>query len=74
MSQAGGGSWRLAADGDDGKLTVTPGAAGDEVAEVSSDGHAFVIWGTCREGWRGHCTVSGDSPVAERFLDALNIV
>lgn len=77
LTGPGGGSWRLAADGEAGAITVTPvadGAAADSVAEVTSDGHAFVIWGTCREPWRQHCTVTGDVHVASRFLDALNIV
>ena len=74
LTGAGGGSWRIAADGGEGQLTVTEGAAADGTATVTSDAHAFVIWGTCREPWRDHCSLSGDGTVAERFLDALNIV
>jgi uncharacterized protein (TIGR03083 family) len=74
LTGSGGGSWRIAADGDDGKLTITEGAAADGVATVSSNGHGFVIWGTCRESWREHCSVRGDEAVAARFFDALNIV
>jgi uncharacterized protein (TIGR03083 family) len=74
LTGAGGGSWRLAADGPDGQITVTPGAARDGVGTVSSNSHAFVIWGTCRESWREHCSLSGDQAVAARFLDALNII
>jgi uncharacterized protein (TIGR03083 family) len=68
----GGGAWRLSAI--DGALDVSPEMRGDEVATVTSDGHAFVIWGTCREPWRQHCRVDGDAAVASMFLDALNIV
>ena len=68
----GGGTWRLAATAD--TVSVTEGAQGDEVATVSSDGHAFVIWGTCREPWQAHCRVEGDADVASTFLNALNIV
>ena len=67
-------TWRIAPDGDNGHLMITDGPAADGVATVSSDGHAFVIWGTCREPWRQHCSISGDEAVAARFLDALNIV
>ena len=74
LTGAGGGSWRIAADSPEDHLTITDGAAADGVATVTSDAHAFVIWGTCREPWREHCSVSGDQAVAARFLDALNIV
>ena len=74
LTGPGGGVWRLAADGEGGAITVTEGVAGDEAATVSSDGHSFVIWGTVREPWRDHCSVSGDAAVAETFFDALNIV
>jgi hypothetical protein len=72
LSGPGGGTWRIANDG--GSLTLTDGSRDDEVATVSSDGHAFVIWGTAREPWRGHCTVTGDESVAATFLDALNVI
>ena len=74
LTGPGGGSWRIAADADDGALTLTSAPGTDTVATVSSDGHAFVIWGTCREPWRQHCSITGDEAVAARFLDALNIV
>jgi uncharacterized protein (TIGR03083 family) len=74
LTGPGGGTWRLAADGEGGAITVTEGVAGDEAAEVSSNGHSFVIWGTAREPWREHCSVTGDTAVAETFFDALNIV
>lgn len=70
LTGPGGGSWVLAPV--DGKIDI--GSDGDTVAEVTSDGHAFVLWGTVREPWRDHCTVTGDADVVARFLDALNIV
>jgi len=73
LTGPGGGSWRIASDGEGGLITIGS-PAGDSVAEVTSDGHGFVVWGTARESWRGHCTIQGDEAVAARFLDALNIV
>jgi uncharacterized protein (TIGR03083 family) len=72
LTGPGGGTWRLATTG--GTLVVTEGTHGDEVATIRSDGHAFVIWGTCRESWKQHCHVGGDKTVASTFLNALNIV
>jgi uncharacterized protein (TIGR03083 family) len=74
LTGPGGGSWRIATDGGEGQLTVTEGFAADGVAEVVSSGHDFVIWGTCRASWRDHCTINGDTAVAHRFFDALNII
>ena len=71
LSGPAGGDSRIA--NEDGKIVITPGGAAG-VANVSSDGHAFVIWGTKRAPWRDHCTVSGDGAVAAKFFDALNIV
>ncbi len=68
----GGGTWRLESVG--GVISITAGSRGDEAATVSSDGHAFVIWGTCRESWEAHCRVDGDWEVASTFFNALNIV
>ena len=72
LTGPGGGTWRIANDG--GAIVVSEGAQGDEVATVSSDDHAFVIWGTARAPWREHCTVTGDAAVAGRFFDAVNII
>jgi hypothetical protein len=75
LTGPGGGSWRLAPDVAAGAIIVTKGAVSDGVvANVTSDGHAFVIWGTRRSSWRDHCTITGDAAVAATFLDALNIV
>lgn len=71
LSGAGGGSWRIARDGDG--ISV---AADDGPVDVTviSDAHDFVLWGTKRTQWRDACAVEGDSAVAESFFDALNIV
>jgi uncharacterized protein (TIGR03083 family) len=77
LTGPGGGSWRIASDGADGLISVTPSSgagAGDSVAEATSDGHDFVIWGTARAPWRNHVTLSGDESVAATFLDALNVI
>ena len=71
LTGPGGGDYRIA--NEDAKIVITPGGAAG-VANVSSDGHAFVIWGTKRAPWRDHCTVSGDGAVAAKFFDVLNIV
>ena len=73
LTGVGGGRWSLA-PGEAGRLVITPGAAADEAALVSSDARAFVVWGTKRAGWREHATIDGDPALAERFLDTLNIV
>ena len=64
------GSWVLTPR--DGTILVE--AEGDAAATVTSDGHDFVIWGTCRRPWRDLARVSGDGEVAATFLDELNII
>ena len=68
---AGGGSWRIARDGD--AISITADAGPADVT-VTSGAHDFVLWGTKRTEWRDACTIEGDAPIAEKFLDALNIV
>jgi len=34
---------------------VTPGKTPGTVADVSSNGHSFINWGTQRSDWREHC-------------------
>ena len=71
LSGAGGGEWDIQRDGD----CIVVGAPEDDPdVTVTSDAHAFVLWGTARIPWRESCTVDGDSQVAATFLDALNIV
>lgn len=72
LTGPGGGSWVISPVGDGIEVSSSDGS--DSVAEVTSSGHDFVKWGTKRSDWRRHCTITGDSAVASRFLDALNIV
>ena len=67
----GGGSWLISRNGDG--IDVTPGE-GAAAVTVTSSAHDFVLWGTKRSPWREACTVEGATSVAEKFLDALNIV
>ena len=71
LTGAGGGESDICRDGDD---IVVGVPRGDPAVTVTSDAHAFVLWGTAREPWRDACTVDGDLQVAATFLDALNIV
>jgi hypothetical protein len=71
LTGEGGGSWLISRSGDG--ISVTPGG-GEAAATVTSSAHDFVLWGTKRTAWRDACTVDGDSGIAEKFLDALNIV
>jgi len=73
LTGPGGGTWTVAGNGD-GNVMVEAGQDGSAAATVTSDGHAFVLWGTTREGWRDHVTVDGDEALASGFLDTLNIV
>ena len=71
LTGPGGGSWRIARDGNG--IAVT---ADDHAADVTvtSSAHDFVLWGTKRTPWRDSCSIEGDESVAATFLDALNIV
>lgn len=71
LTGPGGGTWLLRHD-DHGLEVVEDDDA--PVAEITSDGEAFVMWGTARSPWRDDCVVTGDEAAAARFLDALNIV
>jgi hypothetical protein len=72
LTGAGGGSWTIAPSGND--IIVTEGKTSGSVADVSSNGHSFVNWGTQRSHWSEHCKVTGDQDVVAKFLDALNII
>lgn len=71
LTGAGGGSWRIARDGDAISVTADDSPAD---ATVTSSAHDFVLWGTKRTEWRDACSVEGDAPLVAKFLDALNIV
>lgn len=74
LTGPGGGSWVLGAATGGIEVTADPGHDLASAATVTSDGHAFVIWGTARASWRDHAEVAGDQQVAATFLDALNII
>ncbi len=71
LTGPGGASWRIARDGDAISVTADDGPAD---VTVTSSAHDFVLWGTKRTEWRDACTIEGDASIAEKFLDALNIV
>ena len=69
----GRGTWALRPG--DPFVTITPGAAADAAATVTSTGHDFVCWGTARRPWRDMgVRVSGDEAYAARVLDAVNVI
>ena len=72
LTGPGGGVWTIAPAVNE--ITVSEGASSTCVADVSSNGHSFVNWGTKRSPWSEHCKVTGDQAVAAKFLDALNII
>ena len=72
LTGPGGGVWTISPSGAD--IIVTSGSSSAAVADVSSNGHSFVNWGTKRSHWSEHCKVTGDQNVAATFLDALNII
>lgn len=71
LTGIGGGTWDIHRDGD---AIVVGAPESDPDVTVTSDAHAFVLWGTVRTPWRDACTVEGDEAVAATFFDALNIV
>lgn len=73
LTGPGGGIWSIVGTGE-GYVAVEPGKASDAGATITSDGHAFVLWGTKRDDWRNQVTVDGDEALASGFLDKLNIV
>ena len=73
LTGPGGGRWTINGTGD-GHVDLEPGGSPDATTTITSDTHAFVLWGTKRADWREHAAIEGDAELAERFLDTLNIV
>ncbi|MET0580259.1 MAG: maleylpyruvate isomerase family mycothiol-dependent enzyme [Ilumatobacteraceae bacterium] len=74
LSGPGGGLWTISGSGD-GHVDVEPGDDPGAAATVTSDAHAFVLWGTKRAEWRQYAVIQGgDTEFVTRFLDTLNIV
>lgn len=70
----GGGVWRIDPAGK-GRLRVTEGEGPGTVAKIVAQAEEFPVWSTTRRPWReSEVTVTGDTEVGTRFLDALNIV
>lgn len=73
LTGPGGGGWML--EPEEGRITVRPVTAHSRAAAtVGSTAHDFTAWVTTRSPWRDCTTVTGDHQVADRFLDALNLV
>lgn len=68
----GGGEWT--AGPDEGAVGLTPGAAPDAAAVVTSGTDEFVRWATKRRPWRDEgVTVTGDDDYGARFCDAVRV-
>ena len=73
LTGPGGGTWTIAPGGEDGRVAVTEGAAGDAAATITSDAHDFVAWATHRRPWSECVTIEGDEPYASTVLDAMHV-
>jgi hypothetical protein len=70
----GGGTWRID-PGRTGRLRVRPGTATDVAAQLTGEVTAFPSWSTTRTNWRdADVVLAGDTDLATRFLDSLDIV
>jgi len=74
LTGVGGGSWSIGPGGEDGRVLVTVGTADGSVANVISDTHDFVVWGTQRRPWNTLATIDGDTTYAGRILDVFKII
>ena len=62
--------WHIGSDGQ-----LHEGFSWSHAAKVSGSAEAFVSWGTQRTSWRdSDVTISGESALAQRVLDAINVV
>jgi uncharacterized protein (TIGR03083 family) len=73
LTGPGGGEWTVAPGGEGGRVLVTPGAAADAAAVVTSDAHDFVAWATHRRPWPECVTIDGDEAYATAVLDAIHV-
>lgn len=70
----GGDTWRIEPAGK-GRLQVRVGSPSGTAAQISGQSLEFPAWSTTRTPWRdSDVKITGDAAVAERFLDALNLV
>lgn len=73
LTGPGGGTWTIAPGGEDGRVSVTEGVAGDPAATITSEAHDFVAWATRRRPWTDCVTIEGDEPYASTVLDAIHV-
>jgi uncharacterized protein (TIGR03083 family) len=73
LTGVGGGSWTLHPATDSGCITIEENGSGG-AADVTSNAHDFVSWGTGRSAWRDACSLRGDTDYATRVLDAIDII
>ncbi|MFI0454353.1 maleylpyruvate isomerase N-terminal domain-containing protein [Actinomadura sp. 6N118] len=69
LTGPGGGTWWIDEAG------VLPPSNGAVAAHVTAPALTFPDWGTQRSSWRdSDVTVTGDTELAARFLDAVNVI
>ncbi|QLY28189.1 maleylpyruvate isomerase family mycothiol-dependent enzyme [Nocardia huaxiensis] len=70
----GGGTWRIQPAGQ-GRLSVRHGDAEGASARITGSAIDFPSWATTRSPWRDHnLELTGDTALASRLLDTLNLV
>ncbi|MDI6105416.1 maleylpyruvate isomerase N-terminal domain-containing protein [Actinoplanes sp. NEAU-A12] len=69
LTGSGGGTWWIDEAG------VLPPSSGTVAAHITAPALTFPAWGTQRSSWRDSAvTTTGDTGLAARFLDSVNIV
>jgi hypothetical protein len=69
LTGPGGGTWWIDQAG------VLPPSNGPVAAHITAPALTFPDWGTQRSPWRGSTvTTTGDTELAARFLDSVNII
>ncbi|MER7564090.1 hypothetical protein ABTZ93_14110 [Streptomyces sp. NPDC097941] len=69
LTGPGGGTWWIDEAG------ALPPSNGPVAAHITAPALTFPDWGTQRSSWRDHdVTVTGDTELAARFLDAVNVI
>ncbi|MEV6339302.1 maleylpyruvate isomerase N-terminal domain-containing protein [Nocardia vinacea] len=74
LTGTGGGTWRLEPIGH-GRLRVAVGSDDQTATQITSAAIDFPSWATTRTPWRSHSVaITGDTELAEHFLDSINLV
>ena len=68
LTGPGGGTWWF---DEAGGLAPSDGTV---AAHITASALAFPDWGTQRSSWRDNVTVTGDTELAARFLDTVNVI